>query len=267
MVEGSFKSFDPLAYYVNRVDDFDKQIVKAHKDKDTATINRLLGEGAFLDLNVFICVNHDYHAFLLLDSQPTDEDREAFLYTDDLCPDDPFKIPDMALVWKIELRFDNVRMRTYKITRKFCQFKDVRESIRTPYWIGKYKHVNVKALQFSALRAAPMHYNALIADCVEFGKEFCLCLLSYCSNGLQLDKDVQSRIERASATGLSIERLSRQSDSSGLLGNTLLGGVDMSSFFGSRHRIVVGVLILFILLIYPIIVALVVVYFWQTPRN
>ena len=74
-------------------------------------------------------------------------------------------------------------------------------SLSTHYYIGSYQGMAVIALQFAALRAAPHRYDAILSDCVEFSKEFCVVLLSYCSNWKQLEKPVSSCIKEASATG------------------------------------------------------------------
>ena len=115
--------------------------------------------------------------------------------------------------------------------------KEVRSVIRPcdAFFMGKYNGVSANAFQFAVLRAAPHRYNAIINDCVEFSKEFCLCLLSYCTNWRTLEEEINRRIKEVSTTGLSVERLSRRVHSSGKVGYSSLTGVDISSLFGSRH--------------------------------
>ena len=141
----------------------------------------------------------------------------------------------------------------YKIRKEYSLFKDIAGKIHKSYHIGTYKDMAAVALQFAALRSAPHHYNAILNDCVEFSKEYCICLLSYCSNHRTLEKQVNSRIKEASATGLSIEKLSRKYRTSGVLGGLSLQGADISSFVTQRRMLVVVVALIFL---YPILVAI-----------
>ena len=120
-----------------------------------------------------------------------------------------------------------------------------------------YKEVCPIAFQFAALRSVPHRYNALLSDCVEFSKEFCISALSYCSNWKQLEEQVVSRIKKASATGLSLEKLSRKVRVAGWFGNFSLGGTDVTTLLSGRSGIVIALIVLF-LLVYPIFVAVVV---------
>ena len=257
MVEGTFRGVDPLAYYVNNVADLDKKVVVAHKNKDNEEIDKLLSQTKH-DFDVFICINKHYHAFVLC--VVTGPAEPIF---DDIMPNaesNPFDIPDVNFCYKIELAYEEVDLRMYKIKKKFCMFKDVKDSVSKSYHIGKYKASSPYALQFAILRAAPHRYNVLLNDCVEFAKEFCLQMLAFCDNWREIEEDVNSRIAAASATGLSIETLSRRVQSSGLVGNTFLGGLDTSQLFSGRHSLAMVVIVVIVFLVYPFVVSLGVLY-------
>ena len=82
--------------------------------------------------------------------------------------------------------------------------------------------------------------------------------LSYCSNWKQLEEQVDSRIKEATATGLSLERLSRKVRLSGWFGNLSLGGTDVTTLLSGRSGIVIVLIVLFFL-VYPVFVAVIVV--------
>ena len=250
MTEGVLKSYDALAYYVNNVSDFDPEVVNAHRSNDKQRQSDLLrpvsGEKGF---DVFICVNKHSHAFVLCVPHGEDE-----LFSD-MMSDDVFKIPDVLFCWRYELCFENQDLRMYKIKKTFEMFKDIKPKIDKSYYVATFKNVQPLALQFAALRAAPHRYNALLSDCVEFSKEFCISLLSYCNNWKDIEKLVESRIKEASATGLSVERLSRKYRTSGWLGNLSLGGTDITSMLSQQRVLVIAILIL-LFLVYPIVVAI-----------
>ena len=257
MVETTLKSYDPLAYYVNNIEDLDRSVCHAHITKDTAKISELTSKREH-NFDVYICVNSHAHAFVLC--APVGNPGDPFV---DMLTDDITQIPGLTLCWKFELCYENIELKTYKIKKEFQLFKDFERQIKYSYHIGRYKETSPNALQFAAIRAAPHRYNVLLNDCVEFAKEFCVCMLSYCGNWKAMEEEVTSKIRQASATGLSIERLSRNVRSSGLLGNSLLGGIDFSALrsrLGNRGLILLVLFILWLLFIYPIVVALVVVY-------
>ena len=250
MAEGALKSYNPLAYYVNNISDFDPEVVKAHRNKDKQRQSELLrpvsGDRGF---DVFICVNKHGHASVLC--APSAEE-ELFK---DMISDDPFMIPDILLCWRYELCFEHQDLRMYKIKKTFAMFKDIKPRTEgKSYFIARYKNVHPLALQFAALRAAPHRYNALLSDCVEFSKEFCVSLLSYCDNWKEIQDSVDSRIKEASATGLSVEKLSRKYRASGWLGNLSLGGTDVTSMLSQKRVFVVAALLLLVL-VYPVVVA------------
>ena len=251
-MEGAIKSYDPLAYWVDVVSGMDPKIVRAHREKDTATQKELLSLNKG-DFDVFICVNKDSHAFVLCAPHNSIEGHPL----QDSLSEDPFKIPEFLLCWTFELCFENQQLRLYKIRKEFGMFKDIQRRIKQSFYMGRYAEVSPNALQFAVLRAAPHHYNAIINDCVEFSKEFCLCLLSYCGNWQVLENEVKKKIKEVSATGLSVERLSRQVQSSGLLGYSLLTGIDTSTLFGGRHGILLITLMCVFFLLYPVVVAII----------
>ena len=260
-VEGTFKSINPLKYLVNIVSDLDREIVNAHKNNDAAVIARMtkLGEASF---DLFICVNEGMHAFVLC-VPAYEKASDPLGVFSDMPNDDPFAVPDMVLSWVFELCFEREELKMYKIRKEFCRFGDVKKRVKKPYYIGKYTNVNPNALQFAALRAAPHRYSVLLNDCVEFAKEYCICLLSYCSNYRDLEKVVHDRIAKATASGLSVEHLSRRVRVSGFIGNTFLGGLDGTTFFGGRFPVLMIVLLILYPIVTPFIVALLVVYYMR----
>lgn len=147
----------------------------------------------------------------------------------------------------------------YKIRKDFRLFKDIVTRIKRSFYIGRFKQITLNALQFVALRAAPHRYSVLLEDCVEFAKEFCVQTLAYSSNWRELEEQVHSNIQRATATGFSAERLSRNIRSSGWLGNTFLGGIDVSSAMSNRYTLPLLFALVFFLFVYPIAVAVIVV--------
>ena len=251
MAEGTLKSYDPLSYYVNNVSDLDPEVVKSHNNKDTQKQSELLSRGKN-DFDVFICVNKHAHAFVLcVPCGPVDQ------IFDDMMSKDPFQIPEIQLCWRYELCFESQQLRMYKIRKDFSLFKDIKGKIDRSFYVGMYKGVSPIALQFAALRSAPHRYSALLSDCVEFSKEFCIAMLSYCSNWKQLEELVNNRIKEASATGLSLERLSRKVRVSGWFGNLSLGGTDVTSLLSGQRAVVIALIAVFVL-VYPIVIAVVV---------
>ncbi|OWF45862.1 hypothetical protein KP79_PYT07260 [Mizuhopecten yessoensis] len=244
------RSYDPMRYYVNNVSEFDPAIVKAYQEKDSAKINVILQDGLKTDYDVYICVNKNWHAFILCAANKVEGPWQ------DMLSNDPFDIPALLMVSELELCFENEELGTYKIRSKMEPFENVEHKIKKSFYIGKYKDVNIKAFQFAALRAAPHRYNVLLDDCVEFAKEFCVQLLAYCGNYKDLEAKVNRNITEATATGLSAEQLSRRVRSSGLLANTFLGGSEVTSFLVSKG---LGPAIAFIL-VYTVVVAIVVSY-------
>ena len=195
MAEGTLQSYNPLAYYVNNVSDLDPEVVKAHRKKDQERQKELL-RGGNTPFDVFICVNKHGHAFVLCAAHVEDE---VFNITSK----DVFKIPDVLLCWRYELCFEEPALRMYKIRKTFAMFKDIVAKIDKSYYVATFNGISPLAFQFAALRAAPHRYSAILSDCVEFSKEFCISLLSYCSNWRDIEKLVNNRIKEASATGLS----------------------------------------------------------------
>ena len=252
MAEGVIQSYDPLAYYVNNIADLDPEVVKAHRIKDKEKEKELLSnERGKTDFDVFICVNKMAHAFILC--SPCQMDG---VY-DNVTSKDPFQIPELLLCWRYELCFESEVLKMYKIRKGYFLFKDIKPKIDKSYYVAKFCGVGPLGLQFAALRAAPHRYNALLNDCVEFSKEFCVCLLSFCSNWRTIEELVNTRLKEISATGLSIEKLSRRVRVSGWFGNLSLGGTDVSSLLCQQRGIIV-VIFLLLVFVYPIIVAVIV---------
>ncbi|PFX28332.1 uncharacterized protein LOC111326377 [Stylophora pistillata] len=257
MVEGSLRSVEPLAYYVNTLSDFDGQVIKAYKNKDQERIKQLASTGNMMDIDLFICINKAWHGFVLC--VPAGEDESGLVDFSDVLKT-PFDVPDVSLCWEFELCMEDQRQRMYKIRKDVQLFRDIVKRIKKHFYIGRFKQITLNALQFVALRAAPHRYSVLLEDCVEFAKEFCVQTLAYSSNWREIEEQVHNNIKGATATGFSAERLSRNIRSSGWLGNTFLGGMDVSNVMSSRYRLpAVIALVLFLLLLYPIFVSVIVI--------
>ena len=256
-MEGSLRSVEPLAYYVNTLSDFDVEVVKAHKMKDNARIKQLASTGK-VDMDLFICVNKSWHGFILCVPAGTGQDDNGLVdFTDVL--QSPFDIPSQIMCWQFELCIENEQQRMYKIRKECRLFRDVEGRIQRSFYIGRFMGTSLNALQFVAMRAAPHRYSVLLEDCVEFAKEFCIQALAYCSNWRELEEQVHSNITKATASGFSVEKLSRKIRSSAWMGNTLLGGLDVSSFLSSRFGIPVIVCLVAFFLVYPIVVSVFVI--------
>ena len=261
MVEGSLRSYEPLAYHVNNVGDLNTETVIAHRNKNTNEIKKLLATGDPTDYDVFICVNKNWHAFVMCvpanDTTPSTDPMNVF---GDMPTNDPFAIPSQLLVWETELCFESEEQRMYKIGHKLSKFRETKSRIERSFHIGKYRNVTVNGLQFAILRASPRRYKVLLDDCVEFAKTFCYELLSFCGNARDIESSVESRLQQASGSGLSAEKLSRRVRSSARLGNSLLGGLDMSTFIGGRWGLGVIIGVVIFLFIYPIVISAIVCY-------
>ena len=259
MAEKTFRSYDPLAYKVNRIEELDEDVRTAFLNEDKDRIKELTSQGE-VDFDVFVCVNHGHHAFVLCIPAGNNDAMGS-----DMFSSDPYDVPDLVFCWKFELCYENMQLRTYKICKDFKTFKELKLLVKRPYHIGIFKKVSPKALQFAALRAAPHHYSVLLSDCVEFSKEFCVRLLSFCSNWRELESGVHERIRNASATGLSIERLSRQVKPSGLLGNVSLNGLCESYLgfqLGGRATYIVLAFFLF-MFVYTVLVIVPLIYYFK----
>ena len=259
MTEGIFKSYDPLAYKVNDTSALNKGLVKAFKTNNRKKIQEIVNYGLPNTVDVFITINKHFHACILI----VPANNNSIFEHMQLLSDDPFKVPHNLLCWRIDLRYEEIQLRTYKISIKFDLFQVFKKCIAKSFFIGRYENVrNNLCFQLAILQAAPHHYNAVLADCVEFAKEFCLCLLSYCSNSSSLETIVKANIKKATATGLSVEYLSRNFGLSGFLGNFLLGGTDVSSLL-SGNPLFVAASVIF-LLIYPAVISLFVLYMYAS---
>ena len=252
MAERSVKSYDPsLAYYVNSVTDLDHEVVLAYKQKNSEKQSQVLKNGEKNHYDVFICVDDGWHGFVLI--VPCGEPSVNLLF-EGLMEDDPYKIPGKLFCRKFELRFENMKERMYKISKSVKVFEDIEKYTKKFYYIGRYADVPLPGLDLAALRAAPHRYETLLNDCVEFAKEYCDALLSYCSNGLKIEEEVKNNIKKATASGFTVEKLSRQSYMSGLMGNLSLGGADVTSFLAGRHGAVVLCILIVFFFLWPIIV-------------
>ena len=252
MVEGTFKSVDPLAYYVNNVEDLDEAIVTAYKKKENDTLAKLTARGRNgQEYDIFICVSKNWHGFVLCAPACINPPFQDMI-TDVI--KSPFDIPDLMLCYVFELCYDNPEMRTYKIRKGFSLFKDVKERVHRGYFIGHFEQISPSGFQVAALRAAPHRYAVLFDDCIGFAKEFCVQALAFCSNSQKIENEVNKNIKKALASGFSAEHLSRKVKSSGWFGNLALGGTDIGSMFSRRNPNATLCLLVAFFLVYPIIV-------------
>ena len=255
-MEGSFKSVDVLAYYVNNVEDFDRNIVRACKNNEVAEIQRLAARGkAGSAYDIFICVSKNWHGFVLC--VPASDIDPLF---NDMITDvikTPFDVPDLMLCSTFELCYENEQLRTYKIRKVFSLFKDIKGRIKRSFFIGHYEEISLSGLEICAIHAAPHRYAVLLEDCVEFAKEFCTQALRFCSNGKAIEKEVNKNIKDATASGFSFEHLSRNVRSSAWFGNVLLNVPDFSSAWSQRNAIIVGFLLVAFILVYPVFVVVI----------
>lgn len=245
----NLKSYDPVAYYVNNIEDLDVHVREAYLSKDSAKIKELSNRGQS-NFDIFICINENFHAFVLC--VPAGNDPEAPF--SDMLSNDPLIIPEQTLCWTFELGFQHVELKMYKIWKIYNLFKYIQRSTQA-FYIGRYEGVSPNSLEFAALGASPHRYNVILNDCVEFAKEFCIQLLRYSTNGKELEGRVQEKIREASATGLSIEQLSRDIRLSGKLGNSLLNGLALSF---TNPAIALGIIVF---IFYPIIVPVIILYY------
>lgn len=259
-MEGTLRSVEPLAYYVNTLSDFDAEVVSAYKKKDSKKIKQLASTGNLMDMDLFICVNKRWHGFILC--VPAGEDETGLVDFSDVVKS-PFDIPAQMMCWQYELCIENEEQRWYKIRKECSLFRDVENRIQRSFYISRFKGISLNALQLVAMRAAPHRYSVLLEDCVEFAKEFCIQALAYSSNWREIEERVHGNIAKATASGFSVEKLSRNIRSSGWLGNTFLGGVDVSSWLSNRNGVAMAVCLGLFLLIYPVVVTVIVIKMYQ----
>ncbi|XP_033104745.1 uncharacterized protein LOC117107233 [Anneissia japonica] len=247
MVENTIQSIDSSAYRVN-LSHLDENIVIAHNNKERESLRRLLLLSQH-DYYVFLCVNDKYaHAFVLcVTAEENDPNFELS------------NIPDEKPCWKIHLAFESMHLRRYKIYKEECTYEEVKDTIDRRYYVGKYNGTSEYALDLAAVEVAPHRYNALLNDCMEFAKKFCIKLSDYCNNEHEFKDIVKDRIRNATATGYRVETVSRRVQSSAITGHVLYGGADVSSFLYGTHGPAVVLAVVIFLLIYPILVTVLVV--------
>ncbi|ESO89331.1 hypothetical protein LOTGIDRAFT_154431 [Lottia gigantea] len=257
MSERILRSYDPLAYHVNVVSDLDKRLVMAFKERDNNSIDGMLLTASKMDFDVFICVSDGYHAFILLSPHPN---RDTYKIVDPLkmrpeMSSKPEDIPELLLVHQMELCYEDVLAKMYRIRWKITTFVNVKNRIKRAYFIGHYFGLSNVAIQLAGLRASPGRYSVLLDDCVEFAKKSCLEMLVYATNRSTIEKEVKHNIRAATISGFTAEQLSREIQSSAYSLNSILGGVDISSYLiqGKMKFCCILIFILFVL-IYPFIV-------------
>ena len=240
MSEGIFESYDPLAYMVKNVSALDKDLC----DKDKEKIEEIINHVSPLTADVFITIYHHQHACILI--VPASDDL-AFEHIQFVC-ENPFSIPIYLMFWLIDLHFEEICLRKYKISMKMELFEVLKKSIKKAFFIGRYENVGSNlCIQLPILKTTPNRYDTVLADYVEFAKEFSICLLSYCYNLEDLEAVVKENIKNATAIGLNVEYLLRGYGLSGYLGNLILGGTDISSILSGNSLFVVAAVIFFLI--------------------
>ena len=122
-MEGTLRSVDPLAYYVNTLSDFDAEVVTAYKKKDNKKIKQLAATGK-MDMDVFICVNKRWHGFILC--VPAGEDDAALVDFSDVVKS-PFDIPAQMMCWQYELCIRERRTKVVQDTQRVQSLQGCRE--------------------------------------------------------------------------------------------------------------------------------------------
>ena len=250
-MEGCLRSVDPLAYYMNVLSDFDPEVVQAYKSKDNAKIKQLASTGK-MDMDLFVCVNKEWHAFILC--APKGDSGLGYFFD---VVESPFDIPTQLICWQYELVVESEELQWYKIRKECKLFKNIEGKIQLSFYIGRFEGLSLNALQFVAMRSAPHVYKIIVEDCVTFAENFCVHALQYCSNRCDLEEEVRNNIAKATANGFSVENLSRNVRSSGWVGRTFMGGIDVSGLLSNRFRVASAVCLF--LLLYTIIVAVITV--------
>ncbi|ELU17723.1 hypothetical protein CAPTEDRAFT_217866 [Capitella teleta] len=266
MAETTVRSSFPLAYTVDSFEDIDADVCRAYVNKDDFRLEQLSTSGSAMDVDMFICINHAYHAFVLCASRNRLSDFHKSLLYDEAIEslESVSEIPSYLLVHHFELRYKSAEQRMYKISAKMSLFCDIEKNVKKFYYIGHYEGINSKAMQIAACKAAPKKYSVLLHDCLEFAKVFCVECLAYCQNYKAIEAQVDKQLQGITITDKKVEALSRQVPSFGMAGNSLLGAVDASHFMssGNKTKIVAVIVGMFLLLIYPVIVCVIVVQFW-----
>jgi hypothetical protein len=177
----------------------------------------------------------------------------------------PLEIPATLMVQRFELRYLSESERMYKIGTKMKFYRDVAADLKRSYFIGTYEGLTYKGLDIAAIKAAPKRYSVLLSDCLEFAKVFCVELLGYCQNALELERNVDRILSGITITESKLEGVSRQTRSLGLFGNSFLGGLDGSTFMSAGQSPKIILMLVLFLLIYPILICVVVVKMFCSP--
>ena len=256
MAESIARTFSPFAYTVENVSTLNKELVEAYRSQNDYRIKKLLKKGHRSTVDVFITINKYLHACIVIIPVSRPEFKEFGSKSEGA-----FDGLDNTTCWRFELCFENIQSKKYQITMKKNKLQEFKEYVKRTYFIARYElNDNDLCLQLAVLRAAPKYYNTVFADCVEFAKNFCVELLEHCSNQKTIDATVRENIKKATATGFSVEYISRNFASSGLLGSSVAGGPDVSSFLLGNRLFWVAVCYF---VIYPVIGLLFVLYIYE----
>ena len=227
MSESVFRFVDPLSYHVNNITKIDVDVSKAYLEKDEVKIQQLSSANRQKH-EVFIVVNSNQHASVLLIPAPQTVDILPKLYSNQEVRD-PFEIEANLQCYICELRYDDMSIKTYMIDFKPSTLANFRNTIVKRFYIGQYI-VGSNGMQLAAMQAAPAMYSVMRKDCLEFAKCFSIKLLEHCDKPLEIERLVRERIQKATITGLRIERFSRNNAIPGIMGNASLATPEGTTF-------------------------------------
>ena len=246
---------DRLEYNTTDVSTLNKNLVKAFKANNTEEIQNIIKVGIPMTVDVFIAINKHSHPCILV--VPAG-DHSVYKYIQHKT-ENSFDVPDDLLCWQFDLCLEGLELKKYRLSKNFNAFKVLKESIvEKSYFMGTYKDVSsCLCFELAVLQAAPYHYSAILADCDEFTKKFCTCLVAYCSNSKEMETIVKESIQKVSAKGLIVEHLSKSIITSRFSGNFIAGVTHVTNYFSENYLVASAVTFL---LIYPVAISLFVLY-------
>ena len=245
MSEGRVESCDPLEYNANDVCTLNKDLAEAFKANNREQIQNIINVGFPITADVFIAISKHSHPCILI----VPAGNHSLLKYVQPVSENPFSVPDNLLCWQFDLCLEEMELKKYTLSMKINLFKILKESIEKAFFMGRYENVrSYLYFQLAILQVALYHCNAILADCDEFAKKFCICLVAYCSNSKEMETIVKESIKKVSARNFKTSRF---------VGNFIAEGTNVSSFL-YENRLVASTVIF--LMIYPVAISLFVLY-------
>lgn len=262
-MEITLQSFEPFAYTVaTDFSTFENQdLENAFKKNDEDEIKLQRSFYTRFNYLVFLSIKNLHASVWLIPYKSMDVGEETLKPVNSIVV---LPLKDEQICFNVQLQFESMKQRKYKITRyeeNFINVKHKTYGSGKTYFIGFYEKINSADIQLAAMRSAPHTYSILFYDCVRFAKDFCANLLFYVSNKIRLDKQVNSNLSRITASGLKIEQLSREVETFGYTGNVTIASPDITTYLGNRNFLVWIFCGIFIFLIWPIIIVFAIKYF------